>query len=98
MLDFLDTLVRECHNPSLAIGLLSEQIANSGPHFHGSGASALLCGNLKGRQEQEHVRLKSLTFPLIPIILKKGIREGTNSIVGYKRERQNIELSKEEQR
>jgi len=40
MLDLLDTLVREGNNAGTSVGCLSEQVADTGSHFHGSGARA----------------------------------------------------------
>lgn len=40
LLDLLDALVREGNNAGLSVGLLSEQVADAGSHFHGSGAGA----------------------------------------------------------
>lgn len=41
-LDLLDASVRKGHNTSLAIGRLSEQVADAGSHFHRSCPTACL--------------------------------------------------------
>ncbi len=40
MLNLLDALVREGNDTGLSVGLLSEQVADAGSHFHGSGSGA----------------------------------------------------------
>ena len=40
MLDLLDALVGEGDNAGSAVGLLSEQVADAGSHFHGGSSAA----------------------------------------------------------